>query len=209
MKLLQDLNFDHLETLTEQTSSGKVLYIEGPFLMCNAQNRNGRVYPRSVMEAAVDRYQREYINERRAIGELTHPNYPMPNPREAALITESLTWQGDNVIGKARILNNPFGQQIKSLLEANFKMGVSSRGLGDVKKRGQIDEVSNFFLNAIDAVDMPSGQVCYVNPVNESTNWVMKDGIWVTEATEEKESIKLDIFLEAFKEMLHSFKMPK
>lgn len=168
-----------VEYLFENTNKGKVLYIEGNFLMSNQKNRNGRLYPKSVMEKAVDAYNRDYINEKRAIGELNHPEYPFADPAKAAIFMDSpLTWHGDNVVGKARVLNNPDGDRIKSLLEAGFKFGVSSRGLGDVVKEAQYDLVKSFLLNAIDAVDKPSGQVCYVNPVNESVEWVHENGVW-------------------------------
>lgn len=177
MRLLRE-NASQIEVLTENTSSGRKLYLEGKFLMSNALNRNGRFYPKPVMEQAVDMYKREYIDESRAIGELNHPDRPFADPKHAAIFIESLTWQGDDVVGKARVLNNPDGDRIKSLLEAGFKFGVSSRGLGDVVKESQRDLVNKFLLTAIDTVDKPSGQVCYVNPVNESVEWVYENGVW-------------------------------
>ena len=168
-----------VEVLTENTSKGKVLYIEGPMLMATQKNRNGRIYPKNVLEQAVDLYQKDYISERRAIGELNHPEYPFPDPKKAAIMVESLSWNGDAVIGKARVLGTPDGLIIKELLEANFKLGVSTRGLGDIKKESHADLVQKFLLNAIDAVDLPSGQICYVNAVNESVQWVNEGGNWV------------------------------
>ncbi|BAU39989.1 hypothetical protein [Ralstonia phage RSP15] len=179
MRLLTE-RMERVETLVESTSSGKVTYIEGPFLMAEAKNRNGRVYPKSVMEKAVSTYMSEYVDARRAIGELNHPaERPFADPALAALMVEKLEWQGNVVIGKARILNNPHGAQIKSLLEANFNLGVSSRGLGKVVEQNGQKTVSAFVLNAIDAVDQPSGQVCYVNAVNESAiEWINEGGVW-------------------------------
>jgi hypothetical protein len=195
-----------LETLTENTESGKVLYLEGPMIMTESKNRNGRIYKRDMMEKAVDKYNKEYVLERRAIGELNHPSRPFADPACAAIIIESLNWQGNDVIGKARVLNNPFGQQIKSLVEANFKMGVSTRGLGEVVERSGQKYVENYLLNAIDAVDMPSGQTCYVNALRESTEWVQENGVWIEKANQAK---AMNLFFEKFEEMLHNIKRTK
>lgn len=191
MQLLVESTCDNLEFLNENTASGKALYIEGPFLMADAVNRNGRNYRQSVMEKMVDGYQEQYIRERRAIGEVNHPDYPIPNIERAALITQSLDWQGSNVNGKARILNNPDGDRIRSLVEAGFNLGVSSRALGTVtKKQGFMDVNEDAVLNAIDAVDMPSGQVCYVNALTESVNWTLNEsGIYVKEGIDEQRII--------------------
>lgn len=192
-----------MEVLTEQTDSGKVLYLEGIMIMTEQVNRNGRVYPKGLMEQSVEKYNNEYIKERRSIGELNHPSRPFADPASAALMIESLNWHGDNVVGKARVLNNPFGQQIKSLVEANFKMGVSTRGLGDVKNRSGRNMVEKYMLNAIDAVDMPSGQNCYVNALHESTEWVQESGVWIEKQNEEK---ALQIFLEKFAIVIENIK---
>lgn len=196
-----------MEVLTEQTDSGKVLYLEGPMIMTERQNRNGRVYPKGMMEKAVDKYNKEYVLERRAIGELNHPNRPFADPASAAILIESLSWQGNDVIGKARVLNNPYGQQIKSLVEANFKLGVSTRGLGEIKERSGQKYVENYLLNAIDAVDMPSGQTCYVNALHESTEWVQTStGVWVESVNKEK---AMKMFAEKFGELLEDIKKGK
>lgn len=193
----------NIETLTEQTDTGKVLYLEGPMIMTESKNRNGRIYPKGMMEKVVETYNRDYVKERRAIGELNHPARPFADPASAAIIVESLSWHGNNVIGKARVLNNPFGQQIKSLVEANFKMGVSTRGLGEVRERAGQKFVESYMLNAIDAVDMPSGQNCYVNAVNESVEWINESGIWVQKPNMEKAML---IFEEKFAAVLEKLK---
>lgn len=178
LQLLIEKSESQIEMLTEQTAAGKVMYLEGPFIMTNTVNRNKRVYPKGVMEESVDRYMRDYVNERRAIGELNHPEYPFADPAKAALKVESLEWRGDLVYGKARVLNNPFGDQIKSLLEADFNLGVSTRGLGEVDALANVKR--GYLMNAIDAVDRPSGQVCYVNQVLESVQWELNEssGVW-------------------------------
>lgn len=183
MKLLIETTEDSMSQLLESTKTTEgITYIEGPFAMAEDVNRNQRKYPKGILEAAVDKYTKDYVNERRALGELNHPTRPFPDPSEAAIIVESLEWQGNYVMGKARVLNTPKGQIVKALWEAGFKGGVSTRGLGDTKKMGSINEVTKYFMNAIDVVDRPSGQVCYVNALTEGTEaeWVMDEatGIW-------------------------------
>lgn len=196
----------NMELLTEQTESGKVLRLEGPMIMTETKNRNGRIYGKAMMEKSVDKYINEAVKESRAVGELNHPDYPFPNIKEAAVYIESLQWHGNNVIGKARVLNNQYGQQIKSLVEAGFKMGMSTRGLGNiVEKQGQ-KFVEDYMLNAIDAVDMPSGQVCYMNALRESTEWVQEQGVWVQKENQEK---AMKLFVEKFGQLIHDLKKGK
>lgn len=196
-----------VEVLTEQKESGKVLYLEGPMIMTERENRNGRIYSKGMTEKSVDKYIKEYVEQRRAIGELNHPNRPFADPACAAIKIESLHWQGNDVIGKARVLNNPFGQQIKSLIEADFNLGVSTRGLGEIKERSGKKFVENYLLNAIDAVDMPSGQTCYVNAITESTEWVQSPtGVWV-ESVNHAKAMKL--FADKFGEYLENLKKTK
>lgn len=204
MKLLIDQVSDEKMIVEASTdSSSGVTYIEGPFLMAEAVNRNRRKYPKQLMERTVDTYVKEFINERRALGELNHPEYPFADPAKAALITESLSWQGNNVIGKARIINSPQGQQIKALMEAGFRMGVSSRGLGKLKQLREHTLVEKYTLNAIDGVDKPSGQTCYVDAVNESmiTEWVEENGVWVL-----KEQFSEAKFMNGLDQMLETLK---
>lgn len=201
MKLLTEFT-DKIEVLNESTPKGNVMYLEGPMIMTEALNRNGRKYPKGIMEKSVDKYNKEYVLERRAIGELNHPTRPFADPKEAAILIERLDWKGNDVIGKARVLDTPNGNIIKALMEAKFKMGVSTRGLGDVNKNTSI--VESFLLNAIDAVDMPSGQVCYVNAMNESMEWTQtNEGVWVEKVNEEK---ALSLFMEKFEQMIHNMK---
>lgn len=207
MRILHERTSDRIEPLTEQTATGKKLYIEGPFLMADSYNRNRRKYAKSVMEQSVEAYINEYINERRALGELNHPEYPFPDPDKAALITKSLVWQGNDVIGKAQILDNVQGQKIKALIDADFNLGVSSRGLGEVtENRDGTSDVVQFVLNAIDAVDMPSGQTCYVNAVNESHSWVEKNGVWIREMAKDHPGSKPERLIEALDELFKSLR---
>lgn len=186
MKLLREITAIGKDLqIGEATTStgGKAMFIEGPFVMCNQVNRNGRNYDlQKVGIPAVEAYDKEYIQDRRAIGEVTHPDYPFPNLVEAALKTESLRWEGANAIGRARILNTPKGQIIRALAEADFNLAVSTRGLGETKSVSGYDDVQpGFMLTAVDAVDRPSGQVCYVKAVSESVEWQLDEasGIWM------------------------------
>lgn len=184
-KFLQENHYgtSRLEVLTENATTGRKIYLEGPMVMANRVNRNGRNYDlEKVARPAVDRYNREYIQDRRAIGEVEHPDYPFPKLSKAAIkINEDLYWQGNDAAGKALVLNNQEGQIIKSLIEADFNMAVSTRGLGDVREAsGYEDVLPGFMLTAVDVVDRPSGQTCYVSAIKESVEWVTNDeGVWV------------------------------
>lgn len=191
-------NFNQVEVLTEQTENGKQLYIEGIFAQAEVKNGNGRWYPKAIMEEAHDKYINEYVSKKRALGEATHPDYPFPNLLEAALLTESFEWQGNNIVGKAKILNTPKGQILKGLLEGGFNLGVSTRGLGTLKESNGIKYVQKgFMFTAVDAVDNPSGPNCYVNAVYESVNWQEKNGVWVPES-----KIDEDILLQMLENIL-------
>ncbi|WPJ72046.1 prohead core protein protease [Salmonella phage CRW-SP2] len=186
MKLLREITAigEELQIGEASTpSGGKAMFIEGPFVMCNAVNRNGRNYDlEKVGIPAVEAYDRDYIRDRRAIGELKHPEYPFPDIEQAAIKTESLIWQGNNAIGRARVLNTPKGQIIRALAEGDFNLAVSTRGLGETKDKSGVDDVlPGFMLTAVDVVDRPSGQVCYVKAVHESVDWQLDEssGIWV------------------------------
>lgn len=190
-----------VEMLTENTSKGKNLYIEGIFAQANLKNRNGRIYPRSVMESAVQNYITNRVDKHISIGELEHPPYPLPKPDQAAILVESLKWDGDNVIGKAKVLNTTKGKELKALLEDGFGGGVSTRGLGDVKEWAGSKTVNAFLLNAIDYVSTPSGIDCFPKSIMESTEWINESGMWVPKKTfNESEFLNnLDRYLENLK----------
>ena len=169
---------DQIETLTEQTESGKKIYLEGIFSTADKPNRNGRIYSRSVMETAIADYDKKWIKEGKAIGETNHPNYPIPDMRKASIMIESLKWDGDNVIGKASVMSTPEGQIVKGLIESGYKVGISSRGTGSVKSKNGLNEVqSDFRLFAYDLVSNAS------NFGSETMDYmiegVIEGGIWV------------------------------
>ena len=198
IKMLVETSFE-VEMLTEQTEKGKQLYIEGIFAQAEVVNGNRRMYKKSIMDPAVDRYISEYVSKRRALGELNHPDRPFADPAHAAIFIKEMKWMpnGRDVYGKALVLDNPDGQRIKSLMEAGFNMGVSTRGLGTVKESQGIKYVQNdFFMTAVDCVDLPSGPDCYVNQLREST-WAQSNGVWIP-TNEDGEQVNEDMFLTQF-----------
>lgn len=212
--LLRESTSDQIEILNENTAAGSATYIEGPFISCNMKNRNGRIYSKAMMEQVVEDYQNQYINERRALGEFIHPDYPMPNPKKAAIRIDSLTWQGDLVIGKAKILEKmDEGRILKNLIDEGIKLGVSTRGMGRLG-RDKI-QVENYRMNAVDAVDLPSGQPCYFDVINESALWYPTEtGGWqkvdkqtgevLGEATQQQKSeIDYTLFMENLDKAMH------
>lgn len=204
-KLLYESSFQ-VESLTENTPLGKQLYIEGIFAQAEVKNGNGRIYPISVMEKAVAQYNENYVSKRRALGELNHPPRPFADPAEAAILIESFQMEGNNVIGKAKVLNTPKGQIIKGLLEGGFNLGVSTRGLGSLlEKNGAKVVQSDFMMTATDAVDMPSGPDCYVNSLYEST-WINKNGVWVPVNEQTQEPINEQMFFDKFEQFIKTLK---
>lgn len=160
----------------------KKMYISGPFLQAEKQNRNGRVYPQMVMDAAVTKYKEEYIDKKRSLGELNHPAEPTVNPERAAILTESLEKDDIYYKGKAKILSTPCGKIVESLVKDGVTVGVSSRGLGSLKPTRQgYNEVQNDFVltTAADIVFDPSAQSSFVEGVYEQAEWIYESGLFV------------------------------
>lgn len=204
-KLLVETSHE-VEMLTEQTDSGKQFYIEGIFAQADVVNGNRRMYQKSIMESAVDKYISEFVSKRRALGELNHPDRPFADPSMGAILIKEMKWMpnGKDVYGKALVMNTPEGQKVKGLMEAGFNMGVSTRGLGSVKESQGVKYVQNdFFMTAVDCVDMPSGPDCYVNQLREST-WVQSNGVWLP--INEREEINEDQFMSRFESWLKNLK---
>ena len=167
MLLTEQLFDTSTEVITEGTE--KNLYITGPFLQANVPNRNRRIYPESVMDPAVNKFIAEYVNTRRAVGEMENPeSQRIGIDRVSHLITE-VTKDGSNYIGKAKVLGTPMGQLLRSLVEGGVQMGVSSRGTGNTKRRSDgITEVTSFNLYTVDAVYAPSAPDAFVTTLIES-----------------------------------------
>lgn len=175
MILLRELQ-ESVQYITEATESGKKnLYIEGCFMVHSQQNKNGRLYPSSVMEQAVNRYTKEIINERRGYGELNHPPGPQINLDRVSHLIEKLEFKNDgSVWGRAKILDTPMGNIARGLIEGGANIGVSSRGLGSVKQiDGGLMEVQNDYrlVTAADIVADPSAPGAFVKGIAEDVQY--------------------------------------
>lgn len=213
-KILLQESSDHIELLHENDASGKKqLYIEGIFAQSEVINKNNRLYKHDLLENAIDKYIQEFVNERRALGELTHPQgRPFADAKMGAILTKSLSWDGDNVVGKALVLNTDEGRNVAGLLEGGFNMGVSTRGLGSVAENQGVNLVTDYMLTAIDCVDNPSGPNCFVNAIVESaTQWTINEqGVWVPLINEElNNDDKLQLYEDRFKNLLKGLKRYK
>lgn len=174
MKLIIE-NTEHTEYLVEadEKTGKKNHYIKGIFLQADTKNRNNRVYPKAVMEREVKNFQNS-INAKRALGELNHPAGPTINLDKVSHIITELTFEGNNVIGKAKILGTPMGNIAKSFLDEGVNLGVSSRGMGSLKpmREGYSLVQEDYRLNTIDIVADPSGPDCWVNGIMENVEWL-------------------------------------
>ena len=178
MKLITE-TIEDVQVLTEEKNGKKTMYIEGVFLQSELKNRNGRVYPFSVLEKEVNRYNEEYVKTKRALGELGHPDGPTVNLDRVSHRITSLQAEGNNFMGKAQILDTPMGNIAKSLLEEGVQLGVSSRGMGSIDKREDAGYVMDDFLlaTAADIVADPSAPDAFVNGIMEGKEWVWDNGI--------------------------------
>jgi hypothetical protein len=179
MKLIRE-EIEKVEVLTEGTGKNQKLYIQGPFLQSECVNRNGRMYPRSIMEKEVARYTEQYVNKGRALGELGHPDGPTVNLDRVSHKIVSLTCEGNNWIGKAQILSTPMGKIVESLLKDGVCLGVSSRGIGSLRENNKgYKEVGEDFMlaTAADIVADPSAPDAFVQGIMEGKEWIWDGGI--------------------------------
>ena len=190
MKLIAEYVDHKIEVLTEaKEDGGKNHFIEGIFMQSEQKNRNGRIYPRKIMEAAVDKYVTEQVKTKRAVGELNHPEGPTVNLDKVSHLIESLDWNGNDVIGKARILDTPNGQIVKGLLDGGVQLGVSTRGMGSLEnKNGVMYVKDDFMLNTVDIVQDPSAPTAFVNGIMEGVEWVWNNGIVEAQEIEKMET---------------------
>ena len=190
MKLIAEYVDENLEVVTEATKDGGKKYtIEGVFMSAEQKNRNGRIYPKPIMESAVNKYVGEQVSKGRAVGELNHPEGPTVNLDKVSHKIESLDWKGNDVVGKATILETPMGQIVKGLLDGGVRLGVSTRGMGSLQNNGNAMVVKDdFILNAVDIVQDPSAPSAFVNGVMEGVEWVWNNGIIEAQAIERMET---------------------
>ena len=181
MKLITEIvDDDKIEVLIEENKGGKKdYYIKGVFMQAETKNRNGRVYPKKVLDEQVRKYITNYIDQNRAFGELGHPDGPVVNLERVSHMIKELNQEGNNWIGKAKIMETPYGKIVKNLIDEGAKLGVSSRGMGSLKNvRGTNVVQDDFYLaTAADIVADPSAPEAFVQGVMESKNWVWDNGV--------------------------------
>ena len=179
MKLITE-TVEDVKYIVEEKDGKKSMYIEGVFLQSDLKNRNGRMYPKEIMQREVARYTKENIDTKRAMGELGHPDGPTVNLDRVSHLITSLKEDGNNYIGKAKILDTPMGNIARNLSEEGAQLGVSSRGLGSLKERNGINEVQDDFMlsTAADIVSDPSAPDAFVRGIMENREWILENGIW-------------------------------
>ena len=180
MFLISEQISDEVQLITEEKNGKKEQYIEGVFLQAGIKNRNGRIYPIETMKKEVNRYIKEFVNKKRAYGELGHPEGPTINLERVSHLITDLKEDGKNFIGKAKILSTPMGNIVKGLLNDGAKLGVSSRGMGSVEQRGNAQYVQDDFMlaTAADIVADPSAPDAFVEGIMEGVEWVQEGGIF-------------------------------
>ena len=179
MKLIKEIVQDVQYITEEKTGGGKNVFIEGIFMQSDKENRNGRVYPFSIMEKEILRYQ-ELIEQKRSLGELGHPDTPAINLNQVSHLITGLRFEGNDVIGKAKILDTPMGKIAKNFIEEGVRLGLSSRGLGSLKEttNGVMEVQDDFHLATVDIVADPSAPDAFVQGIYESAEWICENGIW-------------------------------
>ena len=177
MKLITEQNND-IEILTEEKDGKKSTYIKGVFLQTEITNRNGRMYKFDTMNREVSKYNEDFVNRGRALGELGHPEGPTLNLDRVSHKIVELYPEGTNFMGKAKLMDTPMGKIAKSLLDEGVQLGVSSRGLGSIKKEGSCQVVADDFIlsTAADIVADPSAPDAFVEGIYEGREWVTVDG---------------------------------
>jgi hypothetical protein len=187
MKLICEVN-ESIKFLVEEKEGKKNFFIEGIFMQADIPNRNGRMYRSSILEKEVERYNKEYIKENRAFGELGHPQGPSINLDRVSHMIKSLVKEGSNFVGKAKIMDTPYGNIVKNLMSEGANLGVSSRGMGSLRANNEgINEVQDDFhlATAADIVADPSAPDAFVRGIMEGVEWVWDNGILKAQKLEE------------------------
>jgi Prohead core protein serine protease len=186
MKLIRE-EVEKVKVITEERNGNKTLYIQGVFLQSECVNRNGRMYPFSIMEREVRRYNENYVQKGRALGELGHPDGPTVNLDRVSHKIVELYQKGNNFIGKAQILSTPMGKIAEALLNDGVTLGVSSRGIGSLKENNKgYKEVGEDFMlaTAADIVADPSAPDAFVQGIMEGKEWIWDGGVLREKAAE-------------------------
>ena len=183
MKLIKESNFDSVRCITESNESGKKsLFIEGRFLVAEEPNKNRRIYRINTLEREVNRYNEEFVKTNRALGELGHPDTPSINLERVSHKIISLTKEGNTFIGKAMILETPYGNIVKNFIDSGVSLGVSSRGMGSVVANNEgVNVVQDDFrlATAADIVADPSAPGAFINGIMEGKEWLFVEGRYV------------------------------
>ena len=197
VKLMSESTLQDVEYITEQNEDGKKNYkIKGIFMQADIKNKNGRVYPMEILQKEVNRYNKEFIKEKRAYGELGHPEGPTINLERASHMITDLYPDGKNFVGEAKILSTPMGEIVKTLMDEGAKLGVSSRGMGSLEEKDGKSYVRNdFYLaTAADIVSDPSAPSAFVEGIMEGKEWVWNHGALIeSDLIEMKERINTRI----------------
>jgi hypothetical protein len=195
MKLITE-EISKVKFITEEKNGKKSLYIEGIFLQADIKNRNGRCYPMETLAREVTRYNDSYIQKGRALGELGHPDGPTVNLDRVSHMITSLREDGNNFIGKAKLLDTPMGRIASSLISEGVKLGVSSRGIGSLIEKNGVRYVSDDFMlaTAADIVADPSAPDAFVNGIMEGVEWIydVSRNSWLLENTKKKINTLVD-----------------
>lgn len=181
--LIEEPVFD-LQYIVEEKNKNEpsTLYIQGPFLMSEQKNKNGRIYSLNEMVQEVGRYTSEMIKEKRALGELNHPASVEVNPERACHLVTELRQEGNMFFGKSKILSTPMGQLVRALIMDNVKLGISSRALGKLMPQGDCNAVQGFHLICCDVVHDPSVSTAFVNGIMEAKSWILETDGTIVEA---------------------------
>lgn len=179
MKLIRE-HTDNINVITEEKDGGKAYFIEGVFMQSDIKNRNGRLYPNGILVKEALRYNKEYVEANRAMGELGHPEGPQLNLDRVSHIIKEMRVDGKNIWGKAKVMDTPYGKIVKNMIDEGVKFGVSSRGVGSLRTtKDGINEVQDDFnLAAVDIVADPSAPDAFVEGVMEGKEWIWENGNW-------------------------------
>jgi hypothetical protein len=182
--LEQELNY-----LTEEKNGKKQTFIEGVFMQADKLNKNKRIYPKPILEKATNKYVKEQVKTGRAVGELNHPDGPSINLDKVSHRITELKFEGNNVVGKALVLDTPMGNIVKGLVDGGCKLGVSSRGMGTVEnKNGQTVVKDDFVLSTVDIVQDPSAPQAFVDGIMEGVEWICESGVFIPQQIEKYET---------------------
>ena len=178
MLLITEVNED-VQLVCEEKDGKKNYSIEGIFMQSEKTNRNGRRYPRNTHFGETNRYTEKYVKANRALGELGHPDGPTVNLERVSHLITDLQMEGNDIRGKAKILETPYGKIVQNLIDGGARLGVSSRGMGSIKNVDGINEVQkDFMLSAVDIVADPSAPDAFVDGIMEGKEWVYEGGIF-------------------------------